>query len=55
MNLMDKKEVQLILKQLKITPNKKLGQNFLIDKNIVNKIGSRRSCGTPCQRTIRLH
>ncbi len=38
MNFMDKREVQLILKQLKINPNKKLGQNFLIDKNIVNKI-----------------
>ncbi|MFX1502757.1 MAG: 16S rRNA (adenine(1518)-N(6)/adenine(1519)-N(6))-dimethyltransferase RsmA [Promethearchaeota archaeon] len=35
---MDKKEVQLILKQHKITPNKKLGQNFLIDKKIVSKI-----------------
>ncbi|MFX1364216.1 MAG: 16S rRNA (adenine(1518)-N(6)/adenine(1519)-N(6))-dimethyltransferase RsmA [Promethearchaeota archaeon] len=35
---MDKKEVQLILKQLKITPNKKLGQNFLIDKNVVKKV-----------------
>ena len=38
MNLMDKREVQLILKQLKIIPNKKLGQNFLTDKNIVNKV-----------------
>ena len=38
MSLMDKREVQLILKQLKIYPNKKLGQNFLTDTNVVNKI-----------------
>ncbi len=38
MNLMDKREVQLILKQLKINPNKKLGQNFLTDTNVVKKI-----------------
>ncbi len=35
---MNRREVQLILKQLEIKPNKQLGQNFLIDKNIVNKI-----------------
>ncbi|MFX0145093.1 MAG: 16S rRNA (adenine(1518)-N(6)/adenine(1519)-N(6))-dimethyltransferase RsmA [Candidatus Hodarchaeota archaeon] len=35
---MDKIETQLTLKQLKINPNKKLGQNFLTDKNIVRKI-----------------
>lgn len=38
MKLMDKREVQFILKQLKINPNKKFGQNFLIDKNVVHKI-----------------
>lgn len=38
MSLMNIREVKLILKQLKINPNKQLGQNFLIDKNIVNKI-----------------
>ena len=38
MKLMDRREVQFILKQLKINPNKKFGQNFLIDKNVVNKI-----------------
>ncbi|MFX0005247.1 MAG: 16S rRNA (adenine(1518)-N(6)/adenine(1519)-N(6))-dimethyltransferase RsmA [Promethearchaeota archaeon] len=32
------KEPQLILKQLKIEPNKYLGQNFIIDKNITKKI-----------------
>ncbi len=35
---MNKSEVLLILKQLGIKPNKSLGQNFLIDKNIVSKI-----------------
>ncbi|MFX0039891.1 MAG: 16S rRNA (adenine(1518)-N(6)/adenine(1519)-N(6))-dimethyltransferase RsmA [Promethearchaeota archaeon] len=35
---MDKIEIQLTLKQLKINPNKKLGQNFLTAKSIVNKI-----------------
>ncbi len=38
MNLMDNREVQLILKQLNIKPNKKLGQNFLTDKNVVKKV-----------------
>jgi len=38
MSFMNIKEVQLILKQLEIIPNKKLGQNFLTDKNIVKKI-----------------
>ncbi len=38
MSFMNIKEIQLILKQLEIIPNKKLGQNFLIDKNIVKKI-----------------
>jgi len=38
MSFMNIKEVQLVLKQLEIIPNKKLGQNFLIDKNIVKKI-----------------
>ena len=40
MTSMNIKEVQLILKQLKIHPSKHLGQNFLIDKNIVKKISS---------------
>jgi 16S rRNA (adenine1518-N6/adenine1519-N6)-dimethyltransferase len=38
MNNMNKKETQLILNELGIRPNKKLGQNFLIDKNIVSKV-----------------
>jgi 16S rRNA (adenine1518-N6/adenine1519-N6)-dimethyltransferase len=38
MNQMNSRETQLILKQLKIKPNKKLGQNFIIDKNITKKI-----------------
>ncbi|TET59410.1 MAG: ribosomal RNA small subunit methyltransferase A [Promethearchaeota archaeon] len=38
MSLMNKNEVLLLLKQLKVNPNKKLGQNFLTDKNIVKKI-----------------
>jgi len=35
---MNKRDVQLILKQLKILPNKKLGQNFITDKNVLKKI-----------------
>ena len=35
---MNKKEIQLILDELGIRPNKKLGQNFLIDKNVVSKV-----------------
>ena len=35
---MNKRDVQLILKQLNIRPKKSLGQNFLIDKNIAKKI-----------------
>ena len=35
---MNKSDVQLILKQLNIKPKKHLGQNFLIDKNIRDKI-----------------
>jgi len=38
MNDMNKSEVLLILKQLGIRPNKKLGQNFIINKNTVSKI-----------------
>ena len=38
MNFMNIKETQLILKELQIVPNKKLGQNFLTDKNVVKKI-----------------
>jgi len=38
MNSMNKRETQLILNELGIIPNKKLGQNFLIDKNFVKKI-----------------
>ena len=37
-NGMNKKEVQLILNQLNITPNKKLGQNFLVDPFLTKKI-----------------
>ncbi len=38
MNNMNKRETQLILNELGIIPNKRLGQNFLFDKNIVKKI-----------------
>ncbi len=38
MNQMNIRETQLILKQLRIKPNKNLGQNFIIDKNITKKI-----------------
>jgi len=38
MNNMNKKEIQLILKEQKIKPNNKLGQNFLFDKNLASKI-----------------
>lgn len=38
MNPMNSREVELILKHLNIKPNKKLGQNFLTDKNITKKI-----------------
>ena len=41
MNLMNKKDIQLLLKQLKIVPNKKLGQNFIIDEQVLKKIISR--------------
>jgi len=37
-NNMNKRETQLILDELGIIPNKRLGQNFLIDKTIVKKI-----------------
>lgn len=35
---MNKTQLNLILKELKIIPNKNLGQNFLIDDNITTKI-----------------
>lgn len=35
---MNNREVLLILKHLNIKPSKKLGQNFLIDENITNRI-----------------
>jgi 16S rRNA (adenine1518-N6/adenine1519-N6)-dimethyltransferase len=35
---MNKRKVQLILKSLNVNPNKRLGQNFLVDQNIVRKI-----------------
>jgi len=35
---MNKKDVQLILKELNIVPKKQLGQNFLFDKNTIDKI-----------------
>ncbi|MHA2287738.1 MAG: 16S rRNA (adenine(1518)-N(6)/adenine(1519)-N(6))-dimethyltransferase RsmA [Promethearchaeota archaeon] len=38
---MNKREIQLILENLRIKPNKNLGQNFLTDKNIVSKIISK--------------
>ncbi len=38
MNHMNSREIQLILQQLNIKPNKKLGQNFITDKNIIKKI-----------------
>ena len=41
MNNMNKKETQLILKEQRIRPNNKLGQNFLFDKNVVSKVISK--------------
>jgi len=38
MNTMNKRKTQLILKDLEVKPNKKLGQNFLVDKNIALKV-----------------
>ncbi|MFW9951023.1 MAG: rRNA adenine N-6-methyltransferase family protein [Candidatus Thorarchaeota archaeon] len=38
---MNKNEIQFILKELEIKPNKKLGQNFLFDKNIASKVISK--------------
>ena len=35
---MKKSDVQLILNQLQIKPKKSLGQNFLIDNNVIEKI-----------------
>jgi len=35
---MNKKEVQLILNQLNVIPNKKLGQNFIVDSLLTKKI-----------------
>lgn len=35
---MNRQKVQLILKRLELQPKKRLGQNFLIDKNIAQKI-----------------
>ncbi|MBY8986949.1 MAG: hypothetical protein KGD61_00720 [Candidatus Lokiarchaeota archaeon] len=38
---MNKKQTQLILKEQRISPNNKLGQNFLFDKNTVSKVISK--------------
>jgi len=38
MNAMNKRKTQLILKDLEVKPNKKLGQNFLVDNNIALKV-----------------
>jgi 16S rRNA (adenine1518-N6/adenine1519-N6)-dimethyltransferase len=38
MKKMNKKETLLLLSNLRLKPNKKLGQNFLIDENICKKI-----------------
>jgi len=38
MNTMNIRKTQLILKDLEVKPNKKLGQNFLINKNIALKV-----------------
>jgi len=38
MDLISKKNIKALLKKQKIYPLKKLGQNFLIDKNIVKKV-----------------
>jgi 16S rRNA (adenine1518-N6/adenine1519-N6)-dimethyltransferase len=35
---MNKSDILLVLKELKIDPKKSLGQNFLFDKNTINKI-----------------
>jgi len=37
MNLSSKRAIRALFKQYKIRPSKKLGQNFLIDKKVVNK------------------
>lgn len=38
MKIMNRKEVQFILKQLNFTPKKKFGQNFLIDSKVLRKV-----------------
>jgi len=38
MKIMNRKEVQFILRQLNFTPKKKFGQNFLIDSKVLHKI-----------------
>ena len=38
MNIMNKKEVQIIFNQLNFNPKKRLGQNFLIDSNLSRQI-----------------
>jgi len=38
MNTMNIRKTQLILKDLEVKPNKKLGQNFLVNKNIALKV-----------------
>ncbi|GAH99440.1 unnamed protein product [marine sediment metagenome] len=38
MDLISKKNIKALLKKQKIYPLKKLGQNFLIDKNVVKKV-----------------
>ena len=38
MNTMNIRKTQLILKDLEVIPNKKLGQNFLVNKNIALKV-----------------
>ena len=38
MNTMNKRNIQLILEDLNVKPNKKLGQNFLVNKNIALKV-----------------
>ena len=35
---MNPRRVRLLLKQINVRPNKRLGQNFLIDENVINKI-----------------
>jgi len=38
MDLFSKKEIKKLLKKHQISPSKRLGQNFLVDKSVVKKV-----------------